>query len=72
MGSYENAKFCYICKENIKDKYAKDKKYCKVRDHYYTDGYRGAAYSICNSKYSIPKEILKFFTVDLTMIIILS
>ena len=31
--SYENAKFCYICKEKWDDKYAKDKKYHKVRDH---------------------------------------
>ena len=31
--SYENAKICYICKEEIKDKYAKDKKYRKDRDH---------------------------------------
>ena len=31
--SYENAKICYICKEEIKDKHAKDKKYRKDRDH---------------------------------------
>ena len=31
--SYENAKACYICKENFEDKYAKDKTYCKLRDH---------------------------------------
>ena len=29
--SYENAKFCYICKEKLEYKYLKDKKYCKVR-----------------------------------------
>ena len=28
--SYENAKICYICKEEIKDK---DQKYRKDRDH---------------------------------------
>ena len=31
--SSENAKICYICKENILRKYLKDQKYCKVRDH---------------------------------------
>ena len=32
---YENAKFCYICTEKCKDKYAKDKKYCKVKDQFF-------------------------------------
>ena len=31
--SYENAKICYICKEKFENKYLKDKKYRKVRDH---------------------------------------
>ena len=36
----------------------KIKKYCKVRDHcQYTEKYRGAAYSICSLKYSVPTEI---------------
>ena len=40
------------------NKYVKDKKYRKVRDHcYYTDKYRGAAHNICNLKYSIPNKI---------------
>ena len=29
--SYDNAKFCYICKEKSENKYLKGKKYCKVR-----------------------------------------
>ena len=38
--SYENAKICYICKEKFENKYLKDKKNRKVREHYhYTGGY---------------------------------
>ena len=47
--SNENSKICYICKEKFENKYVKDKKYRKVRDHcYHTGEYRGLAYSICN------------------------
>ena len=56
--SYENAKICYICKEKFENKYLSDKKYHQLRDHdQYTGEYRGAAHSICNSKYSVPKKI---------------
>ena len=59
--SYENAKICYICKGNF-EKYYKDKKYCKVRDHFhYTGEYRVNAHSICNSKYSVSKKIPTVF-----------
>ena len=55
--SYEKAKICYICKEKFENKYLKDKKYCKVRDHcHYTGEYRGAVDSICNLKYSVTKN----------------
>ena len=41
----------------------KDKKYCKVRDHcHYTGKYRGATYSICDLKCSVPKKNPKAFT----------
>ena len=30
---YENAKFCYICKEKSENKYLRDKKYRKVSDY---------------------------------------
>ena len=60
--SYENTKIYYICKEKFEDKYAKGKKYQKVRDHYhYAVEYRGAAHIICNFKYSIPKKITMVF-----------
>ena len=50
---YENAKICYIYEKNLKDK-----KYCEVRDHCHNTGEdRGAAHSICNWKYSVPKKI---------------
>ena len=43
-------------------KYVKDKKYRRVRDHgHYAGEFRGAAHSICNLKYSVPKKILIAF-----------
>ena len=60
--SYENAKFCYICKEIFENKCVKDKKYCKVRDHcHYTGEYRGVAHSIYDLKNSVPKKISLVF-----------
>ena len=57
--AYENAKICYIYKENFENRYLKDKKYCKVRDYcHYTGEYRGAMHSICNLKYGVPKKFL--------------
>ena len=54
--SYENAKICYISTEIFENKYLKDKKY-KIRDPcHYTGEYRGAAHSICNLKYCVPKK----------------
>ena len=38
--SYENAKMFYICKEKLENKYLKDKKYYKIKDHcHYTGEY---------------------------------
>ena len=52
--SYENANICYICKETFENKYLKDKKYCKVRDHcHYSGEYRVAAHCIYNFKYNV-------------------
>ena len=55
--SYKNAKISYISKEKFENKYLKDKKYCKVRDHcHYTRKYMSATHSICNLKYSASKK----------------
>ena len=60
--SCENVKFGYICKEKIKHKHAEYRKYCKVKDHcHYTGEYRSATHSICNLKYSAPKETAILF-----------
>ena len=57
--SYQNGKICYIFKEKFENKYVKDKKYCKIRDHsHYTGRHSAAVHSICNLKYSAPKKIL--------------
>ena len=56
--SYENAKICYICKQKFENKYFKDKKYGKVRNHcHYAGEYRGAAHNICDLKYSVPRNV---------------
>ena len=53
---------CYICKENFENNYLKEKKHRKIRDHcHYAGEYRGAAHSICNLKYSLPKKIPTVF-----------
>ena len=58
---YEKQKDCFICKKEFcLDK--NDEKnlnyHKKVRDHcHYTGKFRGAAYSICNIRYKIPREI---------------
>ena len=60
--SYENAKICYIYKEKFENKYFKDKKYRKVRDHcHYAGEHRGAKQSICNLKYNLPRKIAIVF-----------
>ena len=63
--THEHKKICYICKqefctdENNKKEFKLKQ---KVRDHcHYTGKYRGAAHSICNLHYKIPKEIPVLF-----------
>ena len=59
--SYENQEICHICEKGFctdKDNKKEFKLKRKVRDHcHYTGKYRGAAYSICNLRYKISKEI---------------
>ena len=64
---YPNEKKCYICeKEFCTDKKSKDyKDKCKFRDYcHFTGKYRGAAHSICNLKYKVPKDIPLVFHND--------
>ena len=51
--NYIHATQCHICESELGDN---DEKYKKVRDHCHLTGkFRGAAHSICNLKYKIPK-----------------
>ena len=61
---HDNVKVCFFCKEEFCiDKKSRDyKNYCKFRDHcHFTGKYRGAAHSICNLKYKVPKFVLVLF-----------
>ena len=56
---YENTSIYYICKEKFENKYTKDEKYPKVRDHcLYTGEYRGAAHNKCNLKLVYLKRLM--------------
>ena len=56
--SYEKTKICCICIKTFQDKDISHNNNCKFRDHcHYTGKYIGAVHSICNLKYSLPKEI---------------
>ena len=55
--SYKTANICYICKYKFENKYVKDKKCCKVRDHCHPTGqYRGSVHSMYNLKCSVLKR----------------
>lgn len=48
----------------FEDKYAYDKKDCKVIDHsHYVDEYRGLVHNICTLKYSISKKTVVIFDI---------
>ena len=54
---HQVATVCYICGKRFPQMFVDGKKYRKVRDHYhFTSKYRGAAHSICNLRYNVPKE----------------
>ena len=61
---YHDAKVCYVCGKRILNKLSKGLNYLKVRDHYYPDKYRGAAYSICQLNLNVPNEIPVVFHND--------
>ena len=47
-----------LIKKNFENKYNKDRKYHKVRDHcHYAGWYRGTMHSICNLRYSVHKVV---------------
>ena len=49
-------------RKSFERKYTNDKNHCKVKDHCrYTGKYKCVGHSICNLKYSIPKEIPEDF-----------
>ena len=51
---YNNATHCHICEKELED--TDDENYRRVRDHCHLTGkFRGAAHSICNLKYRLPK-----------------
>ena len=54
--NFRRATICHICEGEISVEDKDDKNYKKVRDHCHLTGkYRGAAHSICNLKYRLPK-----------------
>ena len=55
----------------MENKYLKGKKYCKVIHHCHYGEYRGAAHSIRDLKYSVPKKLFIVFYNGSRMIIIL-
>ena len=63
--SYENQENCHICEKEFctdKNNKKKFKLLQKVRYHdHYTGKYTGAAHSICNLRYKIPREIAVIF-----------
>ena len=59
--SYKEQEVCHICKKEFSYDENEENKfelYQKVRDHcHYTGKFRGAAHSICNLRYKVPKEV---------------
>ena len=49
----------FVKKKKNENKYVKDKKYNKIRDHcHFTGEYTGAMHSICNLKYSVTSFLI--------------
>ena len=62
---YDSQKVCFLCEKEFRTDKTNKKQYkrmCKVRDHcHFTGKYRGAAHSMCNIRYKVPKVILAVF-----------
>ena len=55
---HQDSMVCSICRKKFPRKLAKEKIYCKVRDHSHFAGkYRGAAHGICNLRLNVANEI---------------
>ena len=49
----------FVKKKKNENKYVKDKKYNKIRDHcHFAREYTGAVHSICNLKYSVTSFLI--------------
>ena len=60
--SRNHIKISCICKDKFEDKYAKDKKFRKARDHCHDTGkYRGAAPGLCNYHKRVSRKTIYMF-----------
>ena len=58
---HEKKKLCYMCRKPFSAN-NNNTKYHKVKDHcHHTGKYMGAAHSICNVRYNIPREVQVVF-----------
>ena len=60
LKQHQDATKCYICRKRFKKKkkkkFEKNKSYQKLRDHcHHTGKYRGAAHSISDLRFNVPK-----------------
>ena len=57
LKSHQDETKCYICGKRFSKKFAKGKNYQKFRDHcHFTGKRRGATYTICNLRFTVPNK----------------